>query len=534
MSAGLLLVHTLSRFQVDNSTSANEVTSSPTTQSNTSEPLPDEGSLIYSSHTALESHVKTLLGSDIVLVALVCALAIKYIFFDNKDSSLLSKRKNNNHHQIMKDLTIEPTSDYSSSSGRPSPQHPIITVSQVSQDSDSEAAIMEEVRKINGESRERHRRFSRKFFIGDDSCSEASDEVSMVETVDMEVQTNESNIQEVIQEFKKLNPGQFRSTETLLSMINVEERAKEVSDEEILMLVSQKKLKPQTLESALDDPLRGVHIRRLLLERQNDKGANLKNLPYLSYDYSMVLGACCENVIGYVPIPVGVAGPLVVNGVTYNVPMATTEGCLVASTNRGCRAITMGGGAKAKVYRDGMTRAPVVQFPTASRAAEAMEWLEEHDNFKIIKEAFDSTSRFGRLQRIQCTIAANNLYIRMVALSGDAMGMNMLSKGSEFAINKLSEIFPDMQVIGISGNFCTDKKPSAVNWIEGRGKSVVCEATIPAKVVEDVLKTDVESMIALNIAKNLTGSALAGSIGGFNAHAANTVTAIFLATGQVR
>jgi hydroxymethylglutaryl-CoA reductase (NADPH) len=476
-----------------------------------------------------------LFGTDIVLVALVFAIAIKVIFFNNKDHPLssvssLSKRETN-HPSTMKDISVDSSDDSGiSCSGRPSPQHPTITVSQ---DSDTESAIIEQVKeKMNGHGdNNRQRKYSRKFFIGDDSSSEASDE--MVETVDTEVQTNESNIQEVIQEFKKKDPEQFRSIETLLQLINNEDRAREVSDEEILMLVSKKKLKPQTLESALDDPLRGVHIRRLLLARQNEHKSNLTNLPYLSYDYSKVLGACCENVIGYLPIPVGVAGPLLLNGVTYHVPMATTEGCLVASTNRGCRAITMGGGAKAKVYRDSMTRAPVVEFPTAIRAAEAMAWLEEPDNFKLIKEAFDSTSRFGRLQKIQCSIAANNLYIRLCALTGDAMGMNMLSKGAEIAINKMSEIFPDMQVIGLSGNFCTDKKPSAVNWIEGRGKSVVCEAIIPAKVVEDVLKTDVQSMVSLNIAKNLTGSALAGSIGGFNAHAANTVTAVFLATGQV-
>lgn len=84
----------------------------------------------------------------------------------------------------------------------------------------------------------------------------------------------------------------------------------------------------------------------------------------------------------------------------------------------------------------------------------------------------------------------------------------------------------------LSGNFCTDKKPSAVNWLEGRGKSVVCEATIPGDIVTSVLKTSVSALVSLNINKNLVGSAMAGSIGGFNAHASNVVTAIYLATGQ--
>ena len=92
----------------------------------------------------------------------------------------------------------------------------------------------------------------------------------------------------------------------------------------------------------------------------------------------------------------------------------------------------------------------------------------------------------------------------------------------------LSTVFPTMQIISVSGNYCTDKKPAAINWIEGRGKSVISEATIPGSVVQAVLKTTVAAMVELNISKNLVGSAMAGAVGGFNAHAANTLTAIFL------
>jgi len=113
------------------------------------------------------------------------------------------------------------------------------------------------------------------------------------------------------------------------------------------------------------------------------------------------------------------------------------------------------------------------------------------------------------------------------------MGMNMISKGVEHALNvMLSEGFEDMDIVSVSGNYCTDKKPAAINWIDGRGKSVVAEAIIPGDVVRNVLKTDVDSMVELNINKNLIGSAMAGAMGGFNAHAANIVAAIFLATGQ--
>ena len=112
------------------------------------------------------------------------------------------------------------------------------------------------------------------------------------------------------------------------------------------------------------------------------------------------------------------------------------------------------------------------------------------------------------------------------------MGMNMISKGTEKALEAMSAQFPQMQVLALSGNYCTDKKPAAINWIEGRGKSVVAEAVVPGKYVKSILKTTVADLVNLNTKKNLVGSAMAGSIGGFNAHAANILTAMFLATGQ--
>ncbi|PKI67327.1 hypothetical protein CRG98_012276 [Punica granatum] len=122
--------------------------------------------------------------------------------------------------------------------------------------------------------------------------------------------------------------------------------------------------------------------------------------------------------------------------------------------------------------------------------------------------------------------------MRFTCGTGDAMGMNMVSKGVQNVLDFLRSDFPDMDIIGISGNYCSDKKPAAVNWIEGRGKSVVCEAVIGEDVVKKVLKTTVPALIELNTLKNLTGSAIAGSLGGFNAHASNIVSAIYIATGQ--
>lgn len=285
-----------------------------------------------------------------------------------------------------------------------------------------------------------------------------------------------------------------------------------------------------SLESRLGDCHQAASVRREAVQRLT--GRSLSGLPLEGFDYASILGQCCEMPVGYVQIPVGVAGPLLLNGCEYTVPMATTEGCLVASTNRGCKAIYASGGATCVLLRDGMTRAPVVRFQTAKRAANLKFFLEDPLNFETLAMVFNKSSRFARLQTIKCSIAGKNLYIRFSCSTGDAMGMNMVSKGVQNVLDFLLNEFPDMDVIGISGNFCSDKKPAAVNWIEGRGKSVVCEAVIPEEVVKKVLKTTVHSLVELNMLKNLTGSAIAGSLGGFNAHAANIVSAVFIATGQ--
>ncbi|XP_060091802.1 3-hydroxy-3-methylglutaryl-Coenzyme A reductase [Heteronotia binoei] len=324
-----------------------------------------------------------------------------------------------------------------------------------------------------------------------------------------------------------------RSVEECLHMLqNSEMGAKFLTDAEVISLVNAKHIPAYKLETLMETQERGVSIRRQLLSQKLPEPSSLQYLPYKHYNYSLVMGACCENVIGYMPVPVGVAGPLLLDKKEFQVPMATTEGCLVASTNRGCRAICLGGGASSRILADGMTRGPIVRLPTACQSAEVKAWLETSEGFKIVKDAFDSTSRFARLQRLLISLAGRNLYIRFQARTGDAMGMNMISKGTEKALARLQEEFPDLHILAVSGNYCTDKKPAAVNWIEGRGKSVVCEAIIPAKVVREVLKTTTEAMIEVNINKNLIGSAMAGSIGGYNAHAANIVTAIYIACGQ--
>lgn len=316
---------------------------------------------------------------------------------------------------------------------------------------------------------------------------------------------------------------------------SVPSNLKDLPNTEIASLVLNNTIKDHQLEKLLD-PHRAVEVRRLKVNAQLESlghGEALAELPHKhDLDYKRVLGANCEIVVGYIPIPVGMAGPITLNGESVYIPMATTEGCLVASTNRGCKAITQGSGASSTILKDGITRAPCVRMPSATEAAELALWVGTPENFVQLKEVFESTTSFGKLLDAKTTVAGKNVYIRLRCFSGDAMGMNMISKGSLAVIESLRQIFPELTLVALSGNMCTDKKAAAMNWIEGRGKSVVIEATIPQDIVRSTLKTLVPAIVHANTQKNLIGSAMAGTVGGFNAHAANNVTAVFLATGQ--
>ncbi|KAG5219965.1 3-hydroxy-3-methylglutaryl-coenzyme (HMG-CoA) reductase isozyme [Salix suchowensis] len=310
-----------------------------------------------------------------------------------------------------------------------------------------------------------------------------------------------------------------------------------LNDEEVIMLCQNGKIAAYALEKVLGSTEleRAVKIRRALICKSSSasqvclfliilvarasatKTLEYSDIPYSHYDYSRVLGACCENVI---------------DGRLVPVPMATAEGTLVASTSRGCKALNAGGGVTTVLTQDNMTRGPAIDFPSITEAARAKAWIASESGYATIKTAFESTSRFAKLKSLKTAMAGRTLYVRFATATGDAMGMNMISKGTEKALEVMQAEFPDMIVLALSGNYCTDKKPAAINWIEGRGKSIVAEAVIPGKVVKSVLKTTVESLCNVNIKKNLIGSAMAGSMGGFNAHAANILTAIFLATGQ--
>ncbi|KAL8582291.1 hypothetical protein ACOMHN_037048 [Nucella lapillus] len=495
MSAGLVLVHSHSRFVAEGPGGER---GGPPGELQTTDHLTDQSVLPAMPlwHFYLERMLTVNMDYTITLV-LALGLIIKYILFDNdvdlQLQTLLDKERSAQCHHGDK---------------------------AVGTDDAVGTAQNGAVARVSDESEEAK---PKKLFYIDDN--ETSWESKGTQTDFSFLQTREDPVQ--------TSEGEPRDLKSCVEIMKSEEGPGILTNREVVRLVHSKHIPFYKIEKMVGDYERGVNIRRQSIQEQLPSPEALNNLPFARYDYKYVDGACCENVIGYMPVPVGVAGPLLLNGKSFMVPMATTEGCLVASVNRGCSVLRQSGGVASAVYRDGMTRAPVVEFPTTKEAVEALQWLENKDNFDLVKDWFDSTSRFARLQKLSLSLCDRQLYIRFVSTTGDAMGMNMLSKGCEKALKELQATeFPDMKILSLSGNFCTDKKPAAINWVEGRGKSVVCSATIPGVVVQTVLKTSTAALVDLNLKKNLQGSAMAGCTGGFNAHAANMVTAIYIATGQ--
>ncbi len=272
-------------------------------------------------------------------------------------------------------------------------------------------------------------------------------------------------------------------------------------------------------------------IRRKFIEKYAD--INLDTIGSYSLDMEKAFKRNIENPIGAIQIPVGVAGPLKINGKYCNrevmVPLATTEGALVASINRGASTITSSGGVNTEVISDIMTRAPAIKTECVSDAVKIKQWF--NDNFNRLKEIAESTTSHGKLLKIDpILIVGNYVYPRFVYSTGDSMGMNMVTIATEKILNEMSNETNAVHV-ALSGNVCVDKKAAAINILEGRGKSVVADIIIPKDIVHKKLKTTTEAIVEVNTVKNLIGSAVSGSMG-YNAHYANMVAAIFLATGQ--
>ncbi|NJF25991.1 hydroxymethylglutaryl-CoA reductase (NADPH) [Thermococcus sp. Bubb.Bath] len=303
--------------------------------------------------------------------------------------------------------------------------------------------------------------------------------------------------------------------------------------DELVEKVANGEIKLHQVEKYTDgDKKLATEIRRKALEKKF--GISLENIGHYSIDPNRLIGKNIENMIGVVQIPMGIAGPLKINGEyakgKFYIPLATTEGALVASVNRGCSALTAAGGVKITLIDDKMARAPLLKCPDARRAREVAEWVMNNLDY-LQEKAVSKVTRHGKLRGVKPFIVGNNLYLRFEFETGDAMGMNMVTISSEEIMKVIEEEFPDVKYLALSGNLCVDKKPNALNFIEGRGKTVIAEAVIPREVVEKKLKTTPELIAEVNYRKNLVGSAQAASYG-FNAHFGNIVGAIFLATGQ--
>ncbi len=213
---------------------------------------------------------------------------------------------------------------------------------------------------------------------------------------------------------------------------------------------------------------------------------------------------------------------------SFYLPLATTEGALVASVNRGCTAITQAGGAQVRILHDGMTRAPVFAADDIVHARQVADWVSAHRD--ELRAAAESTTSHGKMTDIVTYITGTSVFVRIEFDTKDAMGMNMVTIASA----KVAELIAQgtgARLIALSGNMCTDKKPAAINSIMGRGRSVVAGVALSHDFISGILKTDAKSLFEVNYRKNLVGSARAGSMG-FNAHAANVVAAMFIACGQ--
>lgn len=234
------------------------------------------------------------------------------------------------------------------------------------------------------------------------------------------------------------------------------------------------------------------------------------------------------------PIPTEWVGPISITGNVVNeqvsVPMATYETPLWPSTGRGARVSRQAGGVRCTLVDERMTRSVAVRAKNGAEAYEA--WSSIEARFDEVDAVVQTTSRFARLIRMNRQIVGNLLFIRFECSTGDASGHNMVTGAADALLGWVLTEYPQLEYSTISGNFCTDKKPSAVNGLLGRGKYVVAEMEISRELCTKQLRTTPEKMAQLNVEKNLIGGITAGSLRSANAHFANMLLAFYLATGQ--
>jgi hydroxymethylglutaryl-CoA reductase (NADPH) len=260
-------------------------------------------------------------------------------------------------------------------------------------------------------------------------------------------------------------------------------------------------------------------------------GVSLDHVSSYSFDPAILTGNV-EQFLGVAQVPIGLAGPLLVNGEhaqgEFYVPLATAEGTLVASYNRGMRLLHEAGGVTTTVMADRMQRAPAFVFASAREARAFAAWLDEQ--FDEIKEAADSTTRSGSLREIEKYSGGRILFTRFNYTTGDAAGQNLTGKATHAACRWIKDQYPGIEHYFLESNFATDKKSSQVNILRTRGKRVIAEATIPNELFHRIMRSDTELMFRARQVSNL-GGFMAG-VNNNGAHSANGITAMFIATGQ--
>jgi len=272
-----------------------------------------------------------------------------------------------------------------------------------------------------------------------------------------------------------------------------------------------------------------VAARQAFIEQQT--GRALDHGKQFSFDPATLAGNI-ENFAAVAQVPIGLAGPLLIDGEhaqgNYLIPMATTEGTLVASYSRGMRLLSECGGVTTTVIEQFMQRSPVFIFDNARQARDFGRWFDEH--LTQIREAAESTTRFGKLSHVQHFAIGNMRYIRFNYTTGDAAGQNMVSTATLAACEWIEQNFSGKYQYMISGNIDTDKKHSHMNILHARGKRVIAEAVVRNDVLKSLMRVDTETVYKCRHI-SATGAVLAGSANN-GSHATNGLAALFIATGQ--
>lgn len=260
-------------------------------------------------------------------------------------------------------------------------------------------------------------------------------------------------------------------------------------------------------------------------------GVKLEHINKYSFDPAATRGNI-ENFTGVAQVPIGFAGPLRVNGThadgEFLIPLATTEGTLVASYNRGMKVLNLSGGVICTVVGDAMQRAPVFVFDNARQACDFTAWVEEH--LPEIRAEAEATSSVAKLTYIDSYLSNKLAFMRFNYTTGDAAGQNMVGRATFAACSWILENAPNIRHFYLESNFATDKKASQINIMRTRGKRVTAEATIPRDVLLQHMRVDPETVhYHANIAN--VGAFLSGANNN-GCHSPNGITAMFIATGQ--